>query len=266
MERIYRFAFTTLGVLLLIFGAGLLWQQTWATGIWLWPAAPRLSNIFMSSIVAAIAVPILWIGLSGQIGASVGGALNLLVVFSGSGIFLLLEGTKTGAARTLTYAFLFITIGVIAIAVYLYTRRFPVQDSLRIPPLLRWSFAVFAVVLIITGTGLVRLWPHIFPWRLAPDMSIIYGWIFLGAAVYFAYGFLRPSWQNAQGQLLGFLAYDLVLILPYLQHWSNVLPEHRLSLIIYLTVIIYSGLLAAFFLLTYRPGRERETFLKKSYG
>ncbi len=84
-------------------------------------------------------------------------------------------------------------------------------------------------------------------------MSVIYGWVFLGASAYFLYGVLRPSWQSAQGQLLGFLAYDLVLIQPFVAHLGNIKPEHRLSLIVYLAVIIYSGLLALYFLILARP-------------
>jgi hypothetical protein len=42
---------------------------------------------------------------------------------------------------------------------------------------------------------------------------------------------------------LGFLAYDLVLIIPFLQHFANVRPEMLLSLTIYTAVVSYSGLL-----------------------
>ena len=74
------------------------------------------------------------------------------------------------------------------------------------------------------------------------------GWLFLGSAVYFAWGFFRPSWHNARGQLLAFLAYDLVLLPRYLSMFSMVDPEHLPSLIIYVTVLVYSSLLAIFYL------------------
>ena len=82
--------------------------------------------------------------------------------------------------------------------------------------------------------------------------------IFLGSAVYFAYGLYRPVWGNAKGQLVGFLAYDLVLIVPFARLWP-VAPS--LSLAVYLAVIVVSALLAIGFLLvspTYRLWSKAE--------
>jgi hypothetical protein len=60
---------------------------------------------------------------------------------------------------------------------------------------------------------------------------IIYGWMCLGAAAYLGYVVLRPKWQNACGQLAGFLAYDLVLFVPFVLMLPNrslrVAPEPR---------------------------------------
>jgi hypothetical protein len=80
--------------------------------------------------------------------------------------------------------------------------------------------------------------------------------MFLGAAVYFAYGLLRPSWLNSAGQLIGFLAYDLVLIVPFLTRLPATAPEFRLGLYIYTTVVTLSGLLAIYYLFLHKPTRE----------
>ena len=80
-------------------------------------------------------------------------------------------------------------------------------------------------------------------------------WMFLGAAMYFAYALLRPSWVNAAGQLAGFLAYDVVLIVPFLVRLPNSQPDQRLGLGIYTAVVIYSGLLAVYFLFIHRSTR-----------
>jgi hypothetical protein len=248
MTRLSRAGLVGLALFAFAFAAGLCWQQPWATGIWLWPDAPRLSNIFIASIVAAIAAPILWIGASGEIGASRAGALNLVVAFTGLSIYLFQLSAAQGDVRTSFYA-AFFAVGIAGnLGVYLYARRHPIRDPRPVPALLRGSFAAFALILIPTGLALVRSVPNVFPWPLASDMSVVYGWIFLGASVYFIHGFLWPSWQNAKGQLLGFLAYDLVLIGPYLAHLQHVRPENRLSLLIYLGAIIYSGLLAIYYL------------------
>ena len=86
---------------------------------------------------------------------------------------------------------------------------------------------------------------------------MVIGWMFFGAAMYFAYALLRPSWLNSAGQLIGFLAYDLVLIVPFLTRLPGVAPEHKLGLIIYTAVVTYSGLLAIYYLLIYKPTRVR---------
>ncbi|MBX3080792.1 MAG: hypothetical protein KF716_04100 [Anaerolineae bacterium] len=66
-----------------------------------------------------------------------------------------------------------------------------------------------------------------------------------------------PSWHNAAGQLLGFLAYDVVLIVPFIQHFSDVIPEHRVSLIVYTTVVVGSALLAIYYLFIHPETRFR---------
>jgi len=80
----------------------------------------------------------------------------------------------------------------------------------------RYSFAGFGLALLLAGTALVMVRRNIFPWPLSPENSVFYGCIFIGAMCYFLYGLVYPYWANARGQLLGFLAYDLVLIGPFL--------------------------------------------------
>jgi hypothetical protein len=76
----------------------------------------------------------------------------------------------------------------------------------------------------------------------------MFGWLFLGSAVYFIYGFVRPSWHNMRGQLLAFLAYDVVLILPYALMFPTVQPEHFQSLCAYFAVLVYSSVVAIYYL------------------
>jgi hypothetical protein len=52
-------------------------------------------------------------------------------------------------------------------------------------------------------------------------------------------------WGNAKGQLAGFLAYDLVLIVPFARLWPT---SPSLSLAVYLAVIAASALLAVWYL------------------
>ena len=87
----------------------------------------------------------------------------------------------------------------------------------------------------------------------------MYGWMFLGAMCYFLYGLRSPVWANARGQLLGFLAYDAVLIPPFLGHFATVAPEMRLSLILYFLVVTISAALAVFMLFLHPATRFRRS-------
>jgi hypothetical protein len=116
------------------------------------------------------------------------------------------------------------------------------------PLLVKISFVIFSIVLVVAGTMLVLQRPVVFPWSLKPESSVIFGFIFLGAALYFATGLFVPKWHNARGQLLGFLAYDLVLIGPYLAYLDTARYGHKSSLIIFITVLVYSGALAIYYL------------------
>ena len=66
---------------------------------------------------------------------------------------------------------------------------------------------------------------------------MLYSWVFLGAAVYFGSSLIRPLWANGRGQLMGFLAYDLVLIGPFLRHFGKVDPALWINLVVYTTVL-----------------------------
>jgi hypothetical protein len=122
------------------------------------------------------------------------------------------------------------------------------------PPLVRASFAAFAAILLAAGTALV-LQVEIFPWRLGPENSVMFGLMYLGAAVYFVHAVLVPRWSNAVGQLGGFLAYDLILLAPFLDRFKAVHGRELLSLGIYVTVLIYSAGLAAYYLFIAGPTR-----------
>jgi hypothetical protein len=207
-----------------------------------------MSNIFVSSILAAIGAPIIWIGLANESRAMAGGALNLLV--TGAGIA---ASTFTFYSRDPQPDFLLVGIfssqlAIVCIGLLLYSQRKSFLDARPTPWIVRVSFIAFAIVLLLTSISLLAQRPNIFPWPLLAENSVMYGWIFLGAMCYFLYGVVYPVWSNARGQMIGFLAYDLVLIVPFLIHFTNVQPEMLTSLIIYTILVSYSGLLAGYYL------------------
>ena len=77
----------------------------------------------------------------------------------------------------------------------------------------------------------------------------MFGFIFLGAASGYVIGALRPVWSHVYAPLLGFLAYDLVLLWPLIAEFPDVAAGRRTSLILYVAVLVYSGGLAIYYLL-----------------
>ncbi|GEL19456.1 hypothetical protein [Pseudonocardia asaccharolytica] len=83
----------------------------------------------------------------------------------------------------------------------------------------------------------------------------MYGLAFVGMGVYFGYALRRPTWVHARGQLLGFLAYDAVLIGPFLHGFSVVRPEYLPRLVVATAIVVGSAALAVYYLLLHPPTR-----------
>jgi hypothetical protein len=197
-----------------VIGGLLLFARTpAATALWPWTDA-AMSYVFLASIAAAVAASLLWIAIAGEFAAFAPLGLNAAVTNGGIAVYasLLAARGQPGLALTIAVTAIHALAGA-----WLFVRasRARVLDPRETPAVVRWSFAVFAIILLITGTALLLQSPRIFPWDLRPESSTVFGWLFIGAAVYFAYGFLLPRWAFAAGQLWGFLAYDLVLFIPY---------------------------------------------------
>lgn len=209
-----------------------------------------LSLFFISSIFAAFAASLIWVGWTGEIRAIEGGALDVTIISGGSLIFVLQSYFADGGnnPRLMVAAVLCALVCITSAALFFWIQRVPFQSPPQSAPgFVKLSFGIFCILLLIFGTLLVLKSPNVFPWPLRPEVSVIYGWVFLGTLAYYLHGFVRPSWQNACGQLLGFLGYDLVLIFPFIAHFAVVHPEHRLSLIIYTGVLIFSGSVAVYY-------------------
>jgi hypothetical protein len=236
------------GIILLLLGLAFLLQLDFVRFVWPWQISP-LSAVFLASICAAIACPIIWIGIKQDNAVIAGGSLNLLVTSLGMALFCFqLYAADNTRQPILYFGIVSAVFAVVCLALSFMSYNLPFKDERPMPNFVRGSFVFFAIALFLVGTALVLKTPNIFPWPLSEELRVMYGWIFLGAMCYFLYAAYKPKWTNAQGQLLGFLAYDLVLIVPFIMHFATVLPEQRLSLIIYVGVLVYSGLLAIYYL------------------
>jgi hypothetical protein len=163
-------------------------------------------------------------------------------------IFLISIGASRDDGDLVLLGVVFLVAALFGVALFFWSRRFEIKDPRPLPVVVRWSFVVFVVALIINGIFMVFHLVDVMPWAVTDDGEVLYGLMFLGAASYFVYGLVRPSWQNAAGQLVAFLVYDLVLIVPFIQHFSKVAPRLRDNLAGYTAVISVSALLAIYYL------------------
>ncbi len=250
-----RYLLVPLGIVLTALTVGYIFQFPWAISTWPWPDGP-LSHLFVGSILASITVAVFWIAFAGEWGAMAAGALNVLVMFAAMAIYLSWLYVQGDHPSLLPYIVMALVAGLFSGGLFLWSRHIPIRDSRLTPYPVRISFVIFAATLILVSTALILKAPGIFPWLLNPDSSVMFGCIFLGDAFYFIVALLNPRWNNARSQLLSFLAYDLVLIGPFLGQFAVVKPDHRLSLIIYVLVLLYSGGLAIYYLFLNKTTRR----------
>lgn len=242
-----RVALVAGGVVVLAVALVFLFVPGWAQHLWPWEMS-RLSRIFIASILAASAVPVIWAGWADEMAAVASGSIDLTVMYALMAIYLLVLGPAAPNPGATFLGGLSVAFAIGLALLFRWSERVPFRDARPTPRPVLLSFWAFGALLTVVGTLLALGFPNIFPWPLPRDASAMYGFIYLGAAAYFAYGVARPVWGNAKGQLLGFLAYDIVLIPPFLMHFSTVQPQMLTSLIVYTTVLFFSAAIAVHYL------------------
>ena len=248
MAKVFRYFLLMVCVVQFFFGVAFFLQWPFAVSLWPFSGTTPLTFMFISSIFAAAAASTAWAVLSGNMGALAGIGLDYLTILAPVGVYSFQLAARGGEARMALYGVACVLGALFGLGLFLWSARLPLDRSRAIPRPVRWSFVFFIVALLIVGGRLALQVPNSIPWAITPELSVVMGWMFLGAAVYFAYGLLRPAWANAAGQLVGFLAYDLVLIVAFLSRLPATSPENRLGLTIYTAVVALSGLLAIYYL------------------
>ncbi len=219
-----------------------------AVGLWPMPGTGEMTLILMASFFAASAASTAWAVLWGEPGSMLGIALDYVIIFVPLSVLAVtLDPSKGGGSSP----FIAATIGGVAMGVVMlwWSWRHPLRDPEPTPGVVRGAFVVFLAALLFAGLTLIVNVPEIMPWALTPDLSVITGTMFLGSASYFAYGLARPRWTNAGGQLAGFLAYDLVLLVPLLTRSGSAYAGWGVNRWAYTAVIMGSGILATWHLL-----------------
>lgn len=228
-------------------------QLPFAVNLWPFPGTTPLTFIFVSSIFAAAAASTLWAVASKNYGALAGIGLDYLTILLPVSILSFQLGANSETPELIIYGIACLVGVLFGLGLLLWSIRIPIDNTVPLPGIVRWSFAFFIVALLIVSIQLILKRPNIIPWAITPDLSVVIGAMFLGAAMYFIYALIRPGWFNAAGQLCGFLAYDVVLIAPFLTRLPTTPPEHQLGLSIYTAVVTYSGLLAIYYLFIHKP-------------
>jgi hypothetical protein len=253
--RLARIMLVIVGLVDLMLAAGFFFQQPWATTLWPLPDT-SLSYAFIAAILAGGAAPLIWIGLSGEFAALAGYGLSFGIMYAGMGLsallFYLRDQNPSLAVFALVMGILAVTGGIL----YMRTRH-STQDSQPTPRIVIYAF--MAEVLVLAGAGILLILkvPNTLPWNLSPESSVLYGWVFLGLALYYLYAVLSPKWIHAQGPLLGFLVYDLVLFSPLFARFGSLQPEHVRGQVAASLIIIFSAALGVYFLFVNSATRLR---------
>jgi len=246
IDNFLRIALVIYASALFFAAGGFAMRARWTEALWPFSYTEAASFAFMASIIAAAAAPTLWCALRRDYRALVGGGIDAIVITAPVAIYLLFV-VQRKSLQMLALAAL-ITTAIACIVTVRYW-RYPFRDTRATPLLLRIAFVAFILVLAGPGIRMIGGNARVLPWYVTREIAVIYGWAFLGTAVYFVYALLYPNWSNAIGQLLGTLVYDVVLIGPLLGHFSRVEPEQQINLIVYTCAVAFSAGVAIFYCL-----------------
>jgi hypothetical protein len=246
-----------------VVAVGFYWQAAWATRLWPLPDV-RMTYIFLASMASAIGAPLAWAAWRNELGTLRAIAFGGMIGVPAMGLYLLWLGVDRRDWEIAVAGITLNGIGAIWTVILLWLRHEPLHDPRPLPGVFRVSFIVIVGILLLVSGYLTLQVEDIFPWTLAPETSTMIGLIFLTAALLFVWVILHPMWAYGEMALAGFLAYDLVLFIPYVDLVRNrndtttiadyyggsyvVTPNdngiNEVTLVIYLGVLATSTILA----------------------
>lgn len=220
-QRAWARAACILGALGLgVVAVGFYWQAAWATRLWPLPDV-RMTYIFLASMAAAIGAPLAWAAWRNELGTLRAIAFGGMIGVPAMGLYLLWLGVDRRDWEIAVAGIALNGIGAIWTVILLSLRQEPLHDPRPLPGVFRVSFIVIVGILLLVSGYLTLQVEDIFPWTLAPETSTMIGLIFLTAALLFVWVILHPMWAYGEMALAGFLAYDLVLFIPYVDLVRN---------------------------------------------
>ena len=242
-----RHGLLSIGVLSGIGALGYFLQWPWMLATWPWPES-RLSYVFVSSILAAVAGAMAWVGLSGRLAGAAGGFLHVATMMIGLAIVWLPLAQQRQQNWLMVYALGCAAAAIGCLVAFAWVRRLAVLDTRPIPTALRVWSVLYILILLPAGAALIAVVPGIMPWPVKPEMSMVCGWVFVAAAWSFAYPLLHPQIEHIRVGLVGFLVYDAVLIPPFVQHLDKVRPELQNSLRLYLLALAVTAVVSIYYM------------------
>lgn len=260
--RGFRLVLALIGAIELMLAGGFFLGAGWALALWPVPDTP-MSYAFIAAILAGSAAPLIWIGITGELGALAGYGLSFGVMYAGIAAVALWIFASAGGAALLWFGIVMGGLAACGFALLLRFRR-PVILAEPTPRVVRYSFAVEVVVLAGAGALLVLRVPNTLPWRMSEASSMLYGCVFLGLALYYLFAVIYRQWGYALGPLLGFLMYDLVLCAPLFARYTALQPEHRLGQVAASAIVVYSAAIGLYYLLVEPSTRLWSPFARKS--
>ena len=173
MKKLFRTLFLLLGIVSLALTITLCFQIPLVTAI-LPPEDTFPLHIFIASITASITASLLWIGVSGELGAVKGGAIDLVVFYGGLTIFQF-----RSAQHTLAGVLLCIIAVIVSLGFFLRFRRFPIEDNRLMPLPVRISFGIFFLVLLLVESRSSCRYPMCFHGRFTRCLQRLWAVSFL---------------------------------------------------------------------------------------
>lgn len=201
-------------------GIGFYRNADWATSLWPLPDV-RMTYIFLASMTASTAAVIIWPVIRNDLGALRAAAFNISFASPPIGLYLLWLAWDRGERDLIAPGIMFVVVGLAALTFGRWIRAIPIRHNRLLPKIVRMTLVGFCVLLVPVGTALLFQMDNVFPWTLSPENSTVAGVIFLSAAALFGFVLVNPQRIYGELSFASFLAYDLVLAVPYLDFFRN---------------------------------------------
>jgi hypothetical protein len=250
----------TLAIVLLLtaMSAASYFQADFAKSAWAW-RDQEITYKFAGAYLLAFAGSLLWIAVTGELAAFAGVAVTVLTNAIGTLVFLVYQSIQESRGDLVPNIVVMLLLAIVSIAVFRWSRGLASRRVIPTPRVLFIAMIVFTVVLLSASVRLILQHTNVFPWDPRAEWSTMIGLSLLGSVAFFAYGAYRREWTHAGAQFAGFLAYDLVLIFPYIRMLRDGDGERSVygasgtqvnegPLVIFLIAIGSSALLAVWYL------------------